>query len=95
MYGENAQRYMAALELLALQLNTGDMQGICSNTKATDDIYATWEVGFNHYHNRKGNQLPNTRRLLEKKIRHLGQSEWNIFHETLTHNLDGKVGNRE
>jgi hypothetical protein len=39
--------------------------------------------------------LPNTRRLLEKKIRHLGQSEWNIFHETLTHNLDGKVGNQK
>jgi hypothetical protein len=95
LYGENAQRYMAALELLALQLNTGDMQGVCSNTKATDDMYATWEVGFNHYHNRKGNQLPNTRRLLEKKIRHLGQSEWNIFHETLTHNLEGLVGKQE
>jgi len=95
LYGENAQRYVAALELLALQLDSGDMQGISSNPMATRDLYATWEVGFNHFHNRKGYQLPNTRHLLELKIRQLGQSEWNIFHETLTHHLDGKAGNQK
>lgn len=89
IYGDNAERYTAALELLATQLRTGDMQGTCSANKATGSLLATWEVGYNHYHNRKGYKLPNTRQLLDGKIRPHGQSEWNIFYETLTHNLDG------
>ena len=30
---------------------------------------ATWEVAFNHYHNRKGLELPWTRKLIDKAVR--------------------------
>jgi hypothetical protein len=53
VYGENASRYTAALELMATQIQTGDMQGTCANNTPTNDVFATWEVGYNHFHNRK------------------------------------------
>jgi hypothetical protein len=64
------------------------MQGVCSNNATTADLYATWEIGYNHYHNRKKLSLPNTEKLLHEKVRKNSQSDWNIFYETLTHNLD-------
>jgi hypothetical protein len=87
LYGENSERYTAALELLAKQLQSGEMQGTCSNNKTNGSLFSTWEVGYNHYHNRKGFKLPNTKVLLETRIRYEGQSDWNIFYETLTHNI--------
>jgi hypothetical protein len=33
--------------------------------------------------------LPHTKLLIDEKIRIKGQSDWNIFYETLTHNQDG------
>lgn len=87
LYGEHSERYTAALELLALQLHSGEMQGTCSNNKSNGNLFATWEVGYNHYHNRKGRKLPNTKLLLETRVRSNGKSEWNIFYESLTHNI--------
>ncbi len=89
VYGENTDRYTAAIELMATQLLTGKMQGTCTNNTATADLYATWEIAFNHYHNRQGITLPRTRLLITEKVRVNALSEWNIFYESLTHNMDG------
>ncbi len=85
VYAGQAGRYTAAMELIARQLLTGDMQGVCANPVATRVILETFEIGFNHYHNRMGIPLPHTRRLIAERVRTQGVSIWNIFHETLTH----------
>ena len=87
MYSENQERYTAAMELLATQLLTGSMQGVCgSNDIPTADRYNTWEVGYNHYRNRAGVALPNTRKLIMEQIRpRASRTDWNLNWETLTH----------
>ena len=86
MYTENQERYTAAMELLATQLHTGSMQGTCRNDVASPDRYDTWEVGYNHFHNRVGVDLPNTRKLILEQIRpRAPRAVWNLVYETLTH----------
>ena len=85
VYARQAERYVAAMELLAQQLLSGDMQGICRNSAATQNVFDTFEVGFHHYHRRMGLPLPNSHRLIVERVRPHGISDWNIFHETLTH----------
>ncbi len=86
VYSENQERYTAVLELMATQLLTASMQGVCSNNVSTPDRYDTWEVGYNHYHNRAGVALPNTRRLILEQIRpRAARTDWNLNYETLTH----------
>lgn len=90
VYGENRERYTAAIELLATQLLSGSMDRVCSDNTPTSDLYSTWEIGYNHYHHRQNISLPNTRLLIIRKVRTESHSEWNIFFESLTHNLDGQ-----
>jgi hypothetical protein len=86
VYTENQERYTAAMELLARQLLTGSMQGLCTDNTSTPDRYDTWEVGYNHYHNRAGIALPNTRKLIMEQIRpRAPRTVWNLNYETLTH----------
>ena len=86
IYTENQKRYTAAMELLATQLLSGSMQGVCANDTAAADRYDTWEVGYNHYHNRAGIDLPNTRMLIMEQIRlRASRTDWNLNYETLTH----------
>ena len=85
VYMPQMERYTAAMELMARQLLTGDMQGTCRDALATSDIFDTFEVGFNHYSRRMGLSLPFSERLIFERVRPDGTSELNIFHETLTH----------
>lgn len=86
IYTETAQRFSAVLELMADQLLTGSMQGTCSNNTATADRYDTWEIGYNHYHNRKGVTLPKTDELIRTQIRpQASRADWNLVYETITH----------
>lgn len=85
VYTLHATRFTAAMELLATQINTAEMQGTCRNNAATTNLFNTWEVGFNHYHHRKGMNLPQTERLIKEKVRMNSLSILNIFYETLTH----------
>lgn len=85
VYKNHQARYVSAMELLAKQLLTGDMHGVCQNSKASENLFNTFEVGFNHYHNRLGLSLPYTEKLVKQKIRINSHSVLNIFHETLTH----------
>ncbi len=86
VYAENQQRFTAAMELLATQLLTGSMQGLCAHDSATSDRYDTWEIGYHHYHHRCGLALPNTRKLIVEQIRpQASRTDWNLNYETLTH----------
>lgn len=85
VYARQASRYVAAMELLSQQLLTGDMQGTCTDPAATPNVFDTFEVGFQHFHHRMGMALPHTQRLIIERVRPQGLSNWNIFHETLTH----------
>lgn len=96
VYSENQERYTAAMELLATQLLTGSMQGVCRKDIPTTDRYDTWEVGYNHYHNRAGVALPMTRKLIIEQIRpRASRTDWNLNYETLTHaDLPGNLSPR-
>jgi len=85
LYAENQKRLTDAMELLALQVESGSMQGTCQNDTTTHGVFDTWEVGYHHYHGRKGLKLPFTEKVLKNKVRKIGKSDWNIFYETLTH----------
>ncbi len=85
LYGENAERYIAVMELMANQFITGEMLGTCANNETTDGLFNTWEMGYYHYHHRMGLTLPKTEQLLKQKVRVRGWSALNIFYETLTH----------
>jgi hypothetical protein len=93
VYTENQERYTTAMELLARQLLSGSMQGTCSNDSSSPDRYNTWEVGYNHYHNRAKVALPNTRKLIVEQIRPKApRAVWNLVYETLTHaDLPGTI----
>ena len=84
IYADNKDRYVAAMELLARQVNTGDMQGTCADSVATKSLFDTWAIGYNHYHRRWGIELPHTKALLASTARPK-RSDWNIFFESLTH----------
>ena len=84
IYSENKDRYVAAMELLAKQVNSGDMQGTCADPSTTRSLFDTWAIGYNHYQRRRGIELPHTRALLLSTARPK-RSDWNIFFESLTH----------
>ena len=65
---------------------TGDMQGTCADNTSTESRFDTWEVAYNHYHNRMGLDLPQTARLIQTQIRpNAPRAVWNLVYETLTH----------
>lgn len=87
LYSIYQARIVPAMELMALQLTSGSMQGTCGNNASSADVYDTWEIGYNHYHNISGVSMPNTLNMILTKVR-LYQSNggsWNIFYESLTH----------
>ena len=96
VYGENQERYTAAMELMAAQFLTDSMHGVAADDTPTRDRYDTWEVGYSHYHNVAGIDLPNTRRLILGQIRPgARRADWNLVYETLTHaDLPGRVQSR-
>lgn len=85
VYSKNMQRYTAALELLASQLLSGNVDS-CHETTATTSRFSTWEVGYNHYHHRSGFDLTYTQELITQQIRTPDvHASWNLAFETLTH----------
>jgi hypothetical protein len=85
IYSTYQDRLTSAMELMALQFNSGDMQGTCGGSP-TSDRYDTWEIGYSHYHFISGVELPETRKLLEQSIRVQSERDvLNLVYETLTH----------
>ena len=87
VYSKYQTRMVAVMELMGLQSSSGSMQGTCSNNTTSGDVYDTWEIGYNHYHTRKGVAMRNTWAMISPKVRayESNPGSWNIFYETLTH----------
>jgi uncharacterized protein YjdB len=87
IYAAQEKRYVAAIELMSLQLLTGKMQGTCAgnNGNTNTNRFNTLEIGFNHYHNRMNIPMPQTEAYLATTGSKNGQNQFNLFFETLTH----------
>jgi hypothetical protein len=88
LYSVHQERMIDAMELMALQLSSKDMQGVCSGTTTDQhgdgDRYNTLEIGYNHYRNRMGVEMPETWKEIIQELRFSGRHQFNMFHETLT-----------
>lgn len=85
LYKTHQTRLVAGMELLAKQMTTGDLQGVCTNgTVTSKSVFNTFEIGYNHYHNVVGLAMTETEKVIPKI--QTGVSDWDIFYETLTHN---------
>ncbi len=87
LYGEQAKRIMAALEYQA-QFLAPNNAPVPANLKF--DKHPTWEIAYNHYHNRLGFNLPKMAAVLPTN-RPTGVNHQMVW-ETLTHAEVGAVG---
>ena len=86
VFGENQERYIAAMELLATQFLSGSMKGVTEDDTPTTNRYDAWEIAYNHYHRRKGIKLPNTEKLIMEQIRvKAPRAVCNLAFDMLTH----------
>jgi hypothetical protein len=87
LYGEQQQRIMAALEFQARSLAPNKEP---APKNVTFNLHPTWEIAYNHYHNRLHQDLPYLAKVLPTNrptgVNH--QMAW----ETLTHAEVGDVG---
>jgi hypothetical protein len=87
LYAEQGQRIMAAMEFQAQYLPPNSAtppQGL------SFEIHPTWEIAYNHFHDRLGNSLPKMAAVLPK-MRPTGTNH-HMNWETLTHAGMGSVG---
>jgi len=87
LYGEQAKRIMAALEFQAQYLPPNNAT---PPPNLSFQAHPTWEIAYNHYHNRLGYDLPKMAGVLEH-IRPTGVNH-HMAWETLTHAGVGSVG---
>jgi hypothetical protein len=87
LYGENDKRLIAAMEFQAgmmLGQPVSAEQFPQGFTAATP--IPTWEIAYNHFHNRKGFALPQTDSLIRTKIRPSDfTTKLNLVWESMTH----------
>ncbi len=87
LYAEQGRRIMAALEFQAQYLppnNAAPPQGLAF------EIHPTWEIAYNHFHDRLGNSLPKMAAVLPGMRPTGGNHHMNW--ETLTHAGMGSIG---
>jgi Alginate lyase len=87
LYSEIGSRVMAALEFQAQYLPPSSTP---APPKLEFAVRPTWEIAFNHYHNRLGRPLPKMAAVLPL-IRPTGTNH-QILRETLTHADTGAIG---
>jgi hypothetical protein len=92
LYEEQSARLRAAMEFHAdYLLGTPAPSWLCGGTLDLE-VRPTWEIGYNHFHDRKGFALPRTQKLIETKIRTMSGVDHHMIWETLTHAQVGAVG---
>jgi hypothetical protein len=92
LYKEHSQRLRATLELHAdYTLGRPAPSWLCGG-KLNTRLMPTWEIGYNHYHDRLGMELPLSLKLIESRIRGLEASNKHMVWETLTHAGVGWAG---
>ncbi len=93
LYGEEADRIIAGMEFHArILLGNSPPAGLCGGKLAKIRLVDTWEIGYNHFHNRMGREMPFTKQLIISKIRPSGHSTHHMIWETMTHGELGKEG---
>ncbi|MGP8199905.1 MAG: alginate lyase family protein [Limisphaerales bacterium] len=87
LYAENDKRIMAAMEFQAGPLLGKPVPAtLFPNGFAVSDLLPTWEIAFNHFHNRRGIALPLTGTLICTKVRHSDFAAMcNLAWKSLTH----------
>lgn len=84
LYTGEARRITAAMEFHAgLLLGNPAPAGLCGGT-LDKGLGQTWEIAYNHYHDRMGMDLPLTRRLILERVRPSGIGT-HMAWESLTH----------
>jgi len=91
LYAAESQRLRTTMEFHA-DLLLGKPPGqVCGGTLDLR-VLNTWQIAFNHYHDRMGQALPLTERLILEKARLIDPTYKHMAWETLTHAGVGKVG---
>jgi hypothetical protein len=92
LYGEESERLRAAMEFHADFILGKAVPSTLCGGKLTLSTLPTWEIGYNHFHNRLGLALPLTQKLIETKVRAGSGVDHHMVWETLTHAEAGKAG---
>jgi hypothetical protein len=90
LYGEQPKRIVAALEFNLQYLNGVAIPGSLCGGQLKLSSGSTWEIAYNHYANRLGMSLPQSKMAVER-ARPTGASAHKIW-ESLTHADLGNVG---
>jgi hypothetical protein len=89
LYGTEQTRLVAALEFHAHLLlpNVTAPDYVCNGTGVKTSLAPTFEIAYNHYHNRKGIELPYTYQHIVTAVRNMSDPEdmFMMVYETLTH----------
>ncbi len=87
LYGENDRRLMAAMEFQAGALLGKPVSGeLFPDGFIASDVLPTWEIAYNHFHNRQGFALPMTGTLIHTKVRPSDFTAMcNLAWESMTH----------
>jgi hypothetical protein len=92
LYAENADRITAAMEFHAnLLLGAPAPAWLCGGALSLVNADPTWEVAYNHFHNRLKRNLPLSSRLITEKVRP-SKASLHMVWETMTHAELGSPG---
>jgi Alginate lyase len=91
LYGEEAKRITTAMEFHAAFVLGKPIPQWLGGGRLNIRAGSTWEIAYNHYHNRLGMKLPETEKLILSRARPTGASH-HIIWETLTHASLGSKG---
>jgi hypothetical protein len=85
LYQEQQQRFIAMLEFHApFVTGTGAPSWLCNGQFTRASAIETWEIAYNHFHNRRGMALPNTLTVVNA-VRPTGAVSFHMAWESLTH----------
>jgi len=87
LYAEQGKRIMAAMEYQAQFLKPN---GGTPPEKLEFNLHPTWEIAYNHFHDRMGNELPKMAKVIAVN-RPTGVNHHMVW-ETLTHGGMGAIG---
>jgi hypothetical protein len=93
LYAEQSQRLRTTMEFHADYL-TGKAApaNLCGGNLSRSDVLPTWEIGYNHFHDRLGMALPLTQKLIETRVRATGGVDHHMVWETVTHAGTARAG---
>jgi hypothetical protein len=91
LFGEEAKRITTAMEFHAAFINGKPVPPWLGNGRLKTNAGSTWEIAYNHYHNRLGMDLPETAKVIATRIRPSGADHHEVW-ETLTHAELGSKG---